>query len=210
MHTGPGGRIPDERFFMSSQATQHEPPCDYYPDYLGQKEADLLLDHLVETTPWQEKSITMYGRAIPMPRLLAWVGDADYAFSGSTQVAQPWTPVLADLRDRLAADTNARYNSVLLNLYRGGQDSISWHADDEPELGPAPTIASISLGSVRDFILRRVDDHSVKHKLALAHGSLVVMRDESQSAWQHSVPKRANVSQARVNLTFRWFEPQSR
>ncbi|QDO89941.1 alpha-ketoglutarate-dependent dioxygenase AlkB [Ornithinimicrobium ciconiae] len=183
-------------------------PIDYMPGYLGTDEADRLLDHLTQTTPWQTKTITIMGRTNPMPRLICWVGDANYVFSGSTQEAQPWTPELADLRDRLAADTGARYNSVLLNLYRGGQDSIAWHSDDEPELGPTPTIASISLGSVRDFVLRRKDGKTVKQSVPLEHGSLVVMRDDSQSAWQHSVPKRARVSEPRVNLTFRWFEPR--
>lgn len=184
-------------------------PLDYTPDYLAETEADRLLEHLVAATPWQQKHITLYGREIPMPRLIAWYADDPYTFSGSTQEPNAWTPELTALRDRLEATTGARYNSVLLNLYRDGKDSISWHADDEPELGPNPTIASVSLGSERDFILRRNDDPGVKVKLPLAHGSLVVMRDDSQSAWQHSVPKRARVTEPRVNLTFRWFEPRN-
>ena len=97
---------------------------------------------------------------------------------------------------------------MLLNLYRDGQDSILWHSDDEAELGHAPTIASVSLGATRDFVMRRKDDHTVKETVALTHGSLVVMRGDSQSAWQHAVPKRARVTEPRINLTFRWFEPR--
>lgn len=185
-----------------------EAPIELRATYLSTEEADRLMAHLVDATPWQTSSMTMYGRTIAMPRLIAWYADAPYTFSGSTQTPNAWTPELAALRDRLAADTGAPYNSVLLNLYRDGQDSISWHSDDEPELGPAPAIASLSLGATRDFVMRRKDDHAVKTTVALTHGSLVVMRGESQSAWQHAVPKRARVTQPRINLTFRWFEPR--
>lgn len=183
-------------------------PIELRATYLSTEEADHLMSHLVGATPWRTSSLTMYGRTIAMPRLIAWYADAPYTFSGSTQPPNAWTPKLAALRERLAADTGAPYNSVLLNLYRDGRDSISWHSDDEAELGHAPTIASVSLGATRDFVMRRKDDHTVKETLALTHGSLVVMREDSQSAWQHAVPKRTRVTEPRINLTFRWFEPR--
>lgn len=198
-----------ERRDPVAQTRVSTPPVEHRPEYLGREEADRLMAHLLDATPWQTSSMTMYGRTIAMPRLIAWYADAPYSFSGSTQQPHDWTSELAELRDRLATDTGARYNSVLLNLYRDGQDSISWHSDDEPELGPTPTIASLSLGATRDFVMRRRDDHAVKTTIPLTHGGLVVMRGDSQSAWQHAVPKRTRVVEPRINLTFRWFEPRS-
>jgi len=182
------------------------PPITYDPAYLPEQEANALLDTLRTTLPWQQKRMKMLGRDVAFPRLMSWHGDHDYVFSGSTQEAQPWTPELAALRDRLEATTGARYNSVLANLYRDGQDSISWHADDEPGLGLAPTIASISLGAERTFKMRHSASRLV-YDVELSHGSLVVMYGSSQREWQHSVPKRKRVTEPRINLTFRWFEP---
>jgi alkylated DNA repair dioxygenase AlkB len=182
------------------------PPCvDYLPGWIPAGEAGRLLETLTASLPWQQTEITMYGKTHLTPRLVCWIGDFDYTYSGITNEGQPWTPELADLRDRLEAATGARYNSCLANLYRDGRDQVRWHSDDEPELGPQPTIASLSLGAERDFKLKRQSDGEV-FTVPLRHGDLIVMRDESQADYRHSIPRRARVTETRVNLTFRWYE----
>lgn len=179
-------------------------PADHVPGWLDRDEADQLLAHLAASKPWEQQELRRYGRTVPVPRLTCWVGDAAYTYSGISNSPHPWTPELADLRDRLEATTGASYNSVLCNLYRDGRDAVGWHSDDEPELGPRPVIASISLGATRTFKLRHQATRDVVD-FELGHGDVLVMREESQSDWRHSVPRRARVTEPRINLTFRWF-----
>ena len=177
-------------------------PLTYVPDYLGAAEADTLFEELLERTPWAQKHTISDGRSVPMSRLICWIGESGYQFYGASIEAQPWTPTLARLRDRLDDDTGTTFNSVLLNLYRDGADAIGWHCDDEATLGTEPTIASLSLGSSRTFRMRRIrDGYTVE--LGLEHGSLAVMYGESQSAWEHSIPATSSVAGPRINLTFR-------
>jgi len=103
----------------------------------------------------------------------------------------------------IESSLNTTFNSALLNLYRDGCDHLSWHCDNERELGSSPVIASVSFGATRDFIIRRIDDHSKKLSIPLAHGSVLVMKGDMQRYWEHSVPKRKKVSKARINVTFR-------
>jgi len=171
--------------------------------WLDPIEADDLFATLTTSVPWEQKALLMYGREVATPRLTCWIGNDSYTYSGTTNVAHAWLPELEELRARLETATAARYNSCLANLYRGGADSVSWHSDDEPELGVNPTIASISLGDTRDFKLRNEATREVS-TIPLSHGDLVVMRGESQTAWRHSVPKRAHAG-TRINLTFRYY-----
>jgi alkylated DNA repair dioxygenase AlkB len=156
-----------------------------------------------------QDDIIMFGRKLPVPRLSAWFGDADaaYSYSGIEMVIHPWTELLAEMRDAMqslaAPFGSARFNSVLVNLYRDGNDGVAWHADDEPELGREPLIVSVSLGASRAFQLRRRDDASVRCDLDLHHGDVVVMHGLTQALWLHQVPKTAKVVGPRVNLTFR-------
>lgn len=177
----------------------------YQPAWLEPHAADELFGSLVEEVEWERHSITMFGRTVPQPRLLQFQGDRDvrYRYSGATYTARPWHPLVARIRDRLERECGERFNSVLLNLYRDGRDSMGWHADDEPELGPEPVIASISLGSARRFMLRRSDDRSSKIEISPAHGSLIVLGGDVQHHWQHQVPRTRKTVGARVNLTFR-------
>lgn len=158
-----------------------------------------------QTIAWRQDRINMFGRQVNLPRLTAWHGDDDrpYTFSGLTLHPAPWNTMLAWLRDALADVTGQRFNSVLLNWYRSGDDHMSWHADDEPELGRNPVIASVNFGATRRFLLRRTDDHAEKIELPLSHGSLLVMSGALQHHWQHSVPRQKRVADSRVNLTFR-------
>lgn len=184
--------------------TTTAPACvNHAPGWMNPIEADDLFATLTTSVPWEQKTLRMYGREIPVPRLTAWFGDTAYVYSGTTNAARAWLPALEELRVRLEAETGARYNSCLANLYRGGADSVSWHSDDEPELGRTPTIASISLGDTRDFKLRHQASGAMS-TIPLGHGDLVVMRDESQTDYRHSIPKRAHAA-TRINLTFRYY-----
>jgi len=157
---------------------------------------------------WKQEYIGMYGRRIPLPRLTSLYADADlsYSYSGLVSTANEWNKGLLYLRERVESFAGHRFNSVLLNWYRDGKDGLSWHADDEPELGRNPIIASASFGSSRDFTLRMNHDHQLKLTLPLRHGSLLLMHGQIQHYWQHCVSKRKNVSASRFNLTFRRIE----
>jgi alkylated DNA repair dioxygenase AlkB len=190
----------------------HLPQADlrYDATFLPATEADALLAQLTAEVAWEQRAIRIFGQEIPQPRLTAWYGapDARYAYSGLHWEPRPWTPALHTLRQRIETATGARFNSVLLNLYRNGQDSMGWHADDEPELGPAPAIASLSLGATRRFRLRpRAGLAHAPLSLDLPTGSLLLMRGPTQQHWQHALPKTARQVGPRLNLTFRWVTP---
>ena len=181
------------------------------PAFLPGAEADALLAGLTAEVAWEQRAIRMFGQQLPQPRLTAWYGDpaARYTYSGLTWEPRPWTPALHALRQRLEAATRTRFNSVLLNRYRDGRDSMGWHSDDEPELGPAPAIASLSLGATRRFRLRpRAGLAHAPFGLDLPHGSLLLMRGPTQHHWQHALPKTARPVGERLNLTFRWVAGQ--
>ena len=147
----------------------------------------------------------MYGKKVLTPRLTAWYGDLHktYQFSGTKYDPMPWTIELRALKAKIQDFTSCTFNSVLLNYYRNGNDSVAWHRDNEKELGTHPIIASLSLGQARRFDFRRKDDHGKKHSLELTNGSLLVMKGDLQLHWEHSIPKSSESLGARVNLTFR-------
>jgi len=179
------------------------PTCvTYHPAWVSQP--DVAFHQLASELTWEQLPITLFGRTIPTPRLTAWVGDAAYAYSGVINQPQSWSPTLRALRDRLIAELGVPFNSCLANLYRDGSDSMGYHSDDEPELGPRPVIASVSLGTRRSFALR----HRVTRQRwtwPLGAGDLLVMRNEAQSDYAHAVPKTARLVGPRMNLTFRQF-----
>jgi alkylated DNA repair dioxygenase AlkB len=180
------------------------------PTFLPIPEAETLLTQLTAEVAWEQRAIRIFGQHIPQPRLTAWYGDpaAHYTYSGLTWEPRPWTPVLLALRHLVEAAANAPFNSLLLNYYRDCRDSMGWHADDEPELGLEPTIASLSLGATRRFRLR--PQPGLVHApfgLDLPSGSLLLMRGPAQQYWQHALPKTARPVGPRLNLTFRWVTP---
>ena len=154
---------------------------------------------------WKHDSIKMYGKTIPLPRLTAWYGDPlkSYTYSGINCQPNEWNKGLLYIKERIEKVTQTKFNSVLLNWYRDGEDYLNWHADDEKELGKNPVIASVNFGETRDFVIRRNDEPSKKIVIPLKHGTLLIMRGEIQCYWQHSVPKRKKVKGSRFNLTFR-------
>jgi len=175
------------------------------PGYLAAADADHLLVTLRKTLSWRSDSVRLFGREHRIPRLHQWYGDigTEYRWSGLTMSPLPWAPALEALRHRLEQDLRQSFNSVLANLYRDGNDSMGWHADNEPELGPQPVIASLSLGAVRDLQLRRSGDTRVASTIPLTHGSLLLMQGDTQRNWQHALPRRRPVREPRINLTFR-------
>jgi alkylated DNA repair dioxygenase AlkB len=177
------------------------------PHFLLPSAAADLFKELLATIPWRQEPIKLFGKEVMQPRLTAWHGDptAHYRYSGLSLEPLPWTPALQHLRKEVSTATGADFNSVLLNLYRTGQDSMGWHADNEPELGPEPIIASVSLGATRRFRLRPGAD-TLPHApvgLDLPPGSLLLMRGPTQQRWQHALPKTSRPVEARMNLTFR-------
>jgi len=183
-----------------------EAEVHWHRHWLPRDAADTLQRTLREDVPWEVHRIRMFGRQVDSPRLSCWMGDpaARYRYSGTAFVPEPWHPALLPLRDQLASFCGAPFNSVLLNRYRDGDDGMGWHSDNEAELGPAPVIASVSLGAPRRFLLRRRDDHAKKAEVLLDHGDLLVMGGQTQRLYQHGLPKSARPLAERLNLTFRW------
>ncbi|HET9956949.1 MAG TPA: alpha-ketoglutarate-dependent dioxygenase AlkB [Polyangiaceae bacterium] len=179
----------------------------YEAAFLSPEQASRLQAELSERVPWQQGELSFFGKKVLEPRLSAWFGDADYTYSGRRVAARPWLPALLEIRDRIELATGSRFNSVLLNLYRDGRDSMGFHADDEPELGPNPEIASVSLGAARRFLYRpkrRFEKQLSGGELVLSSGSLLWMGGTFQHVFRHAVPKTAAPLGARINLTFRW------
>lgn len=176
----------------------------YKADYLAADRALTLFEQLRNALLWEQSRIKVYGKEHPIPRLNAWYGDEglSYRYSGREFIAHRWTSELKhlcnDLNDRLGTG----FNSVLANYYRSGADAMGWHADNEPELGPAPTIACISLGTPRDLRFRHSAGEGKSFAMKLASGSLLVMGPGLQRCWQHSLPRRVHAG-ARISLTFR-------
>jgi alkylated DNA repair dioxygenase AlkB len=176
----------------------------FYPDFFSEQESNNYLVKLRTEIEWKQESMFMYGKKVNFPRLTAWYGDNDkpYSFSGITLQPHLWTMDILAIKAKIEPISNAIFNSVLLNLYRDGNDSISWHTDAERELGVNPIIASVNFGETRSFQMRHI---RTKEKLSieLSHGSLLIMEGELQHFWQHQVPKTNKKVNDRINLTFR-------
>ncbi|MGE4070058.1 MAG: alpha-ketoglutarate-dependent dioxygenase AlkB [Lysobacterales bacterium] len=183
----------------------------YLSGWLTAFSADGALNALLTEVPFSQHRVRMFGRELPAPRLSAWIGDpgAAYRYSRVRHEPLPWTPTLQALRERLQEDLGCAFNSVLVNRYRSGADSMGWHADDEAELGAEPVIASVSLGATRSMRFRSRTLDPIRLSLPLEHGSLLLMAGQTQALYQHAVDKtRAPVAE-RINLTFRLIRPVS-
>lgn len=176
------------------------------PAWLPPDEADAVLEALLGRADWVHRPIVVFGREVAQPRLTTWAGDEAYRYSGQTLPPRPFDPLLRELTDRASAVCDTPFNHVVLNLYRDGRDHIGLHADNEPELGRCPVIASLSVGAPRRFVLCPKHDRRRKaqRRVTLEHGSLYVMGGAFQHRWRHALPKQGDVVEPRVNLTFRW------
>lgn len=163
----------------------------YWPNFLKESEANLYFDQLMNGIQWKEKSIMIFGKKRLQPRLVAYYGDeaADYKYSGVKQIPLPWTQDLLALKNKVEQRSKVEFNSVLLNLYRNGRDSMGSHRDNEPELGEEVYIGSVSLGEPRILRFRSIDDTKQREDLVLEHGSLLLMRPQLQKYFKHEIPK---------------------
>jgi alkylated DNA repair dioxygenase AlkB len=188
----------------SKNILPYDGTVNYFGPVMGPREAQDYLKTLLTTVPWRNDEAVIYGRHIVTPRKVAWYGDANYAYtySGTTKTALAWTRELLALKSLAEGKTGTAFNSCLLNLYHDGNEGMSWHSDDEKSLGTNTTIASLSFGAERKFSFRhKRSGESVS--LVLEDGSLLVMKDTTQTYWQHSLPKSKKITAPRINLTFR-------
>lgn len=177
----------------------------YYPQFVTEEEGTTLLHALIKKVPWEQSTLTIQDKVMLTPRLTAWYGDAErsYRLSEKGFTPHPWTAELLSLKERIEAQTQLHFNSVLLNYYRDGNDSVAWHSDNERELGQHPNIASLSIGQARTFEFRNKKEHQRKYALTLGNGSLLIMKGDLQQFWEHRIPKSSKASRPRINLTFR-------
>lgn len=187
-----------------------EPDVWLIRDFLPDGEARSSMQRIDGEADWRRHAIRMFGREILSPRLTAYQADEGvrYSYSGITLEPAEWTPAVAEIRQRVEEVVDRPFNSVLINKYRGGSDSMGWHADNEDELGEEPVIASVSLGAERRFLLRE-NETGENVETTLMSGSLLVMGGRSQHDWKHSVPKTKKDVGPRINLTFRLVRPIS-
>lgn len=176
----------------------------HFNGLFGSSDADDLFARLKTEIQWQQEKIKLYGQVHDLPRLTAWYGDPDktYTYSGIVVDSLPWTQSLLEIKGKIEEISGVTFNSVLLNRYRNGADSVSWHADDERELGENPVIGSVSFGEVRPFQLKHKTEDE-KTKILLGHGSYLLMQGPTQRYWLHQIPKSKKILSERINLTFR-------
>ncbi|MCB1705856.1 MAG: alpha-ketoglutarate-dependent dioxygenase AlkB [Halioglobus sp.] len=176
-----------------------------FPALFSECEAARLFAVLRRDILWRQEKIRLYGKVNPLPRLTAWYGDpgTTYRYSGITAEPTPWIPALLEIRARIEAVSGGRFNSVLLNLYRDGADSMAWHADDEPELGRNPVIGSVSFGQSRTLQLKHKREPANRRNIELPNGSYLLMQGAMQHHWLHQVAKSRRPLGERINLTYR-------
>jgi alkylated DNA repair dioxygenase AlkB len=199
-----------ELFSFSDQVELIELPfadIALHREFFSRTEADSYMSSLLTEINWTQEKIRMFGEYINIPRLTAWHGDNDkpYTYSGIQMLPQPWSDQLTSIKNRIESAAETTFNSVLLNHYRSGNDSVSWHADDEPELGLSPVIGSVSFGTTRKFAFRPKGETKTALSIDLNHGDVLIMKGQTQQHWEHQVPKsKAQASfGSRINLTFR-------
>ena len=177
-----------------------------YHNFFNKVESDRLFQELLSGVKWRQDKIKFYGKEIDLPRLTAWYGDdgKSYKYSGIYMNPDDWTHTLLTIKRRIEEVAGVKFNSVLINLYRNGQDSVSWHSDDESELGKNPIIGSVSFGEARRFQFKHKTNKSLdKVEIALTHGSFLIMKGSTQHFWKHQIPKTSKPLRERINLTFR-------
>ncbi|MGN7986804.1 alpha-ketoglutarate-dependent dioxygenase AlkB family protein [Pedobacter sp. 22226] len=177
---------------------------NYFGKLFSQQEADYYFDVLMNTIEWKNDEAFIMGKHIITKRKVAWYGDEaySYTYSNKSKLALPWTKELLELKKISEAQTGVIYNSCLLNLYHNGDEGMAYHSDDEKALAKDSAIASLSFGAERRFLFKHKQSKETI-TLFLEHGSLLVMKDETQTNWLHRLPPTKKVNQPRVNLTFR-------
>lgn len=167
---------------------------------------EAMLRKLIDDVKWGQESVRIYGKVMPQPRMIAWYGDPGkkYEYSGISLIPLPWSDLLREVKRRVEDCTEERFNSVFLNLYRDHNDSMGFHSDDERELGPEPSIASVTFGAVRTFVMKHKKNSDLPPmKIPLEAGSVLLMKGGTQRFWKHGILKQTRPCGPRVNLTFR-------
>ncbi|RNC84936.1 MAG: alpha-ketoglutarate-dependent dioxygenase AlkB [Winogradskyella sp.] len=177
----------------------------YIPNFFSQTEADNYFNSILKQTDWQQDDITVFGKTYKQPRLTALYGSSlrPYSYSNITMYPKPFPGYILDIKKRVESIAHHEFNTVLLNLYRNGNDSNGWHSDNEKELGKHPIIASVTFGEERPFHFKHRQLKEQRHKIILKHGSLLIMKGTMQSHWLHQIAKTRKVIEERINLTFR-------
>jgi len=178
----------------------------YVANAFTAREADRLFQSLLDVIPWRTATLTIAGQKRPLPRLQCWMADQgrSYSYSGLKLSPHPWNPDVLRIKARLEQLCEHSFNSVLLNYYRDGSDSVSWHADDETELGPNPIVASVSLGAQRTLEFKpKFNLTTPKKQIVLGSGSILIMGKTIQNNWLHQIPKISGTIDPRISLTFR-------
>ena len=177
---------------------------NYYGRLFNRKEADSYLDTLLATIDWRNDEAVIFGKKIVTKRKVAWYGDRpfQYTYSNTTKQALPWTDILLELKAAIEQETGETFNSCLLNLYHNGDEGMAWHSDGEADLLKNGAIGSLTFGAERKFAFKHKQTGG-KVTLILEHGSLLVMKDTTQTHWLHRLPPTKRITKPRVNLTFR-------
>lgn len=171
-----------------------------YDGFIPKQEADSYYIQLLQDTPWRQYQMPMYDKMVTAPRMIAWYGEQEEP-GGNTL---PWTPVLLALRRKVEQETGLKFNAVLLNLYRDGNDCVAWHSDKEQKIGRNPNIASVTFGQTRPFKFRHKTNKEIGQvEIPLHHGTLLLMSGTTNTFWEHHIPKSAKRLLPRINLTFR-------
>ena len=193
--------------FSSEEIKLNLPDSDisYFPNFLSDVDALAVYNSILNDTNWKQDNITVYGKTYEQPRLTCLFGNNNkpYSYSNITMYPEFFTDILLKIKSKIETKTDTKFTTCLANLYRDGNDSNGWHADNEKELGENPVIASITLGAARYFNLKHKNDKTLKQKLLLENGSLLLMQGETQHHWLHQIAKTKKEVKPRINLTFR-------
>jgi alkylated DNA repair dioxygenase AlkB len=190
--------------YRASNLLNKDDTVNYYGKILSSEEANQYFGLLMQNIPWEKDEVIIFGKHITTKRNVAWYGDSEYlyTYSNTTKQALAWTKELSELKQIVEELAGIKFNSCLLNLYHNGNEGMGWHSDDEKSMGKNNTIASLSFGAERKFSFKHKQTKQIV-SLVLEHGSLLVMKDDTQRNWLHSLPKSKYITEPRINLTFR-------
>jgi alkylated DNA repair dioxygenase AlkB len=197
--------FPELKYNPSENLLPFDGEVYVHPGFFTNAESERYFKILLDTINWKQDAMKFYGKEVKLPRLTAWYGTSvkDYSYSGIENKPVPMTRELLEIKSRVENESSFRFNSVLLNLYRDGNDSVSWHRDNEKVLRINPVIASVSFGATRIFKFRHINNHSLVKSVELSSGTYVLMKGQTQHMWEHHIPKSKKVHSPRISLTFR-------
>lgn len=194
----------DSEYNSNENLLPYDGVVNYYGKIVTSEKADYYFEKLLHQIEWKNDKAVIFGKEIITKRKVAWYGDKpfEYTYSNTTKLALPWTKELLELKIKIETQTGETFNSCLLNLYHSGEEGMAWHSDAEKDLKKNGAIASLSFGAERKFAFKHKQTQQ-KVELFLEHGSLLIMKDTTQTHWLHRLPPTKKVQTPRVNLTFR-------